>query len=154
MWLKLVIHWPRATFMLAMPMLSNSIPLFCSHLCFGSTHREEYMVHQLSVSSEASSLPFLQFSFSILSYHACYSYNSCISCLKTCSFFKVFFFGRVTEIKKIYVRECLPASMSMCPIHAVPKDAKRGHQIPWTWSYRWGQNWGLVEEQQVLLTTK
>lgn len=101
-----------------------------------------------------SRLPFLQFSFSILSYHVCYSYNSCISCLRTCSFFKVFFFGRVTEIKKMYVHECLPASVSMCPIHAVPKEAKRGRQIPWTWSYRWGRNWGLVEEQQVLSTTE
>ena len=38
----------------------------------------------------------------------------------------------------------LPASMSMHHVHEVPMKDRRGHCIPWNWSYRW--LWATVWE--------
>jgi hypothetical protein len=33
--------------------------------------------------------------------------------------------------------DVLSACLSVYPVHAVPTEARRGHRIPWDWSYRW-----------------
>ena len=51
------------------------------------------------------------------------------------------------------------ACLSVPDMHDVPKDSKRGHRIPWSWSYRrcespcgcWESNPGPLGEQAVLL---
>ena len=37
---------------------------------------------------------------------------------------------------------CLPACMYMCQVHAVPMEARRGHQIPWNWTSGHYQSYG------------
>jgi hypothetical protein len=32
--------------------------------------------------------------------------------------------------------DVLPTSMSVLRVHAVPTESRKGHQIPWNWSYR------------------
>ena len=45
--------------------------------------------------------------------------------------------GNESRFKIVFLyMECLPVCMSVHHMHAVPMEARRGHQIPWNWSYR------------------
>lgn len=81
----------------------------------------------------------------------------------TCShnFFLIISFLRFLYILKFYVCECLPESVSLHHVHAMPLEARRGHQtleigvnrgeLPWKC---WELIPGPLEEKTVLLITE
>ena len=72
------------------------------------------------------------------------------------------YFKNKTPIYLFYVHECLPACMYVHRVCLRPREVRRGHQIPWNWSYGWlqattrvlGTSLGSLQEQKVLPTAE